>query len=331
MKKVTIMVLSVCVSLLILLGTLWGSLALAYQWPLPGPRLAAVAWCLVGLGALWWLWHGGPRWGWAGYGLLWVLLLGWWLSLAPSNDRDWAPDVAQMLSGEVDGDRLILHQVRDFRWQDREAGEPRWESREYDLSRLASVDLLIANWGLPLISHVMVTFGFDDGDFLTFSVEIRRERHEAFSSLAGFFKQYELSIVAAAERDLVGVRTNHRGERVSLYRIEMSPRARRDLLLSYVAEANALHETPRFYHTITANCTTIVYAMMRRIVDGLPMDYRLLLTGRLADYVHAVAGLMPGYSLAELKARADITEAARAAGDGPDFSRRIRQGVPGWE
>ncbi len=312
---------------LVVLSGGWGALALDYQ----AGRPWALAWGALSLALLAVALRGSPWTAALVQGGLHLALLGWWFSLAPSNARDWAADVAQMLEGEVDGERLILHQVRDFRWQGREAGEPHWETREYDLSRLASVDLLISNWGLPLISHVMVTFGFDDGDFLTFSVEIRRERHEAFSSLAGFFKQYELSIVAATERDLVGGRTNHRGERVSLYRIEMSPRARRELLLSYVAEANALHEAPRFYHTVTANCTTIVYAMMRRIVDGLPMDYRLLLAGRLADYVHAVDGLMPGYSLATLKARADITEAARQAGDADDFSWRIRQGVPGWE
>ncbi|MBH8580556.1 DUF4105 domain-containing protein [Bisbaumannia pacifica] len=313
--------------LLVLLSGSWGALALEYR----AGRPWALAWggmSLVMLGlALW-----GRPWAAAlAQGGLHAALLAWWWHLRPSLDGDWLPELAELTHGRVEGERLILAGVRDFRWQDRHRAEPCWETRDYDLARLASVDLLLSNWGLPMISHVMVSFGFDDGEVVTFSVEIRRERGQAFSELAGFFKQYELSIVAGDERDLVGARVRHRDERMRLYRIQMSPRARRELLLAYVEEANALRERPRFYHTVTANCSTLVYAMMRRIVDGLPLDYRLLLTGRLPAYIHEVGGLVPNHSLAELQARADITEAARTAGEAEDFSRRIRQGVPGWE
>jgi len=96
-----------------------------------------------------------------------------------------------------------------------------------------------------------------------------------------------------------------------------------------VDEANKLVSTPRFYHTITANCTTIVYHMMTRIIPGLPMDYRLVLAGYLPGYIYDVRGLDTSHPLAELKRLGRITQRALDAGDDPDFPAAIRRGVPG--
>src|SRR5690606_25198874 len=128
-------------------------------------------------------------------------------------------------------------------------------------------------------------FGFDDGRFLAFSVEIRRERDEEFSEWAGFFKQYELSIIAADERDIVRVRSNVRGEDVTLYRLTLDASQRRALFVAYVEEANRLAATPRFYDTVTTNCTTLVYRLARPIIGHLPLDRRLLQTGLLPEYL----------------------------------------------
>ena len=186
-------------------------------------------------------------------------------------------------------------------------------------------------WDLPAIAHVLVSFGFDDGEFVVFSVEIRKERHEAFSEIGGFFKKFELSIVATDERDAIAVRTNVRGEDAYLYRTRLDDTAARQLFLAFVDEANQLAAKPRFYHTVTANCTTLVFSMMRRIIGELPLDYRLLLSGHLPAYVQTQRGLQLGYSLEQLKTQGRITDRAIAADQATDFSSQIRQGVPGWE
>ncbi|MOA20168.1 hypothetical protein D3C78_1405950 [compost metagenome] len=102
----------------------------------------------------------------------------------------------------------------------------------------------------------------------------------------------------------------------------------RALFEQYLDEAEALRATPRFYNTLTANCTTIVYAMMQRIVPGLPMDWRLLLSGYLPSYVQEAGALTPGYSLQELQAQGRITDRMRKMPPGADFSAAIRQGLP---
>lgn len=322
------------VTLFVLLSSIWALLALWYQ--APGGMLGRLGWCglwMLGMaGCLYWLWAGPSGWqGTLAYVLLLGLLLLWWTGIQPSHERKWADELAHITTGELERNRIRLDNVRNFEWRSTEDYDIRWESREYDLRRLRSVDMITSYWGLSSIAHVLVSFGFDDGEHVAFSVEIRREQHESFSEIGGFFKQFELSIIASDERDVVRVRSNVRNEDLWLYRINLSPTDARELFRSFVVQANQLAEHPRFYHTVTGNCTTIVFSMMKQIVEGLPLDYRLLLTGYLPAYVHDVGGMMPGLQLEELQRRGRITDKARAAGDDPAFSRLIRRGVPGWD
>jgi hypothetical protein len=321
------------VSLLVLLVTGWAVLALYYRLPL-APRwtmLVCALWVVFGLAtmALWWLGHGVRAL--LAFGVALLVLLGWWTRLQPSDERPWADDVARHLQSQRAGSVVTLTNVRNFDWRSDDDYTVRWETRSYDLDRLRSVDMALSYWMGPAIAHTLVSFGFDDGRYLTFSIEIRKERGEAFSAVAGFFKQFELSLVAADERDILRVRTNARGEDVYLYRVDLAPEARRALFLAYLDEAGALERKPRFYSTLTANCTTIVYEMVQRIVGGLPLDWRLLASGYLPEYLHGVGGLASDAPLAQLRAAGRITERAKAADADPDFSQAIRQGVPGME
>lgn len=311
----------------------WGALALWFQFP-GGALARGVAVAAWGVPWAWALRAGfapGRRWrSLAVFAAGLVLLLGWWTTIQPRQDRVWADDVAQPLRARIEGGRLLLDNVRDFHWRTEDDYDIRWERREYDLAQVRSVDLILSYWMGPAIAHTLVSFGFADGRQLVFSLEIRKERGESFSALGGFFRRFEAVLVAADERDIVQVRTSVRGEDVYLYRLHgLDPDAMRALLRDYVALAQALQRTPVFYNSLTSNCTTIVYELMRRVVPTLPLDYRLLLSGYLAEYAADVGGLTPGVPYATLRARGRITLRAREAGDAADFSRRIREGVPG--
>lgn len=322
-------------SLAVLISGAWAVLALHYQLPLPQPwkALAGTAWAAFALAAIVLVLRGNAARAALSYGVAFALLLGWWARIEPSDNRAWADDVARHLQATRQGDALTLTNVRNFDWRTDTDYTPRWETRSYDLARLRSVDMAASYWMGPAIAHTLVSFGFDDGrggaEQLVFSIEIRKERGEEFSAIAGFFKRFELSLVAADERDILRVRTNVRGENVFLYRVKMKPEAMRALLLAYLAEADMLQRTPRFYDTLFANCTTIVYEMARRIVGGLPLDWRLLASGYLPEYLRDVGGLAPGYDLETLRAAGRITLRAKAADADPQFSTAIRQGIPG--
>lgn len=320
------------ISLLIFIAAVWGGLALYYQLPLAMPwlGLTVLFWAAVSISSLRSLWRSGIVRGGLFYLALHAALLLWWSNLTPSNQHQWQDDVAQMTSGTVEGNAVTLFNVRNFTWHSETDYSPRWETRHYDLSTLQSVDMLTSHWGMDAIAHVLVSFGFSDGQFVTFSVEIRKKQGQQFSEIAGFFKQYELSILATDERDAIAVRPNVRGEETYLYRIDMPEAIRRQLFLSYIEQANQLIEQPRFYNTVTANCTTLVFAMMQHISGGLPLDPRLLLTGYLPSYVEELDGLMDGFDLAQLRDSGRITERSKQAFNSENYSQIIRQGVPGW-
>jgi hypothetical protein len=317
---------------LIVLSAVWVAAAF---WHAGGqaPRIMLPAlWGLFVVALLIWLWvYSGGLLPLIIYVLAVIAATTWWLMLSPSNERDWSDDVAQMTHGEIDGNVVTLHNVRNFDWRTSSDYTANWETRSYNLDQLNSTDLILSYWTGPAIAHVLVSFGFADGRYLAFSVEVRKHRHEKFSEFGGFFKRFELSVVAADERDIVRLRTNVRDdppEQVYLYRMALAPDARRSLFLAFINEANSLQQQPRFYHTITTNCTTMVWRMMKHVVPDLPLDYRLLLPGYLPEYAYDVGGLDDRYTLAELKAMANITARARATDEHDDFSAAIRVGIP---
>src|ERR1700676_4536682 len=311
-------------------STIWGAFALWYQ--VPGRQslktLSVLLWSGFGLSLLLALWQGRTAAALLAFAAAFGGLLIWWRRIAPSNSRIWADDVAQMTTGTVDGNRVTLHNVRNFDWRSDTDYTQRWETRHYDLDRLNSVDMIVSYWTGPAIAHMLISFGFDDGEHVVFSVEIRRERIESYSEIGGFFKEFELSVIAADERDRIRVRTNVRGEDTYLYRVRMPVSAMRSLFLGYVEEANTLARVPRFYNTITVNCTTLVYEMMQRTVGYLPLSYRLIFSGYLPEYVYRVGGLDQSHSLEELRARGRITDRAKKADRSVTFSADIRQGIP---
>lgn len=264
----------------------------------------------------------------AAYCGFFALFVGWWVTIPPANDRNWAPDVARTASATIDGDRLVVDNVRNFAWRSDTDFDQRWEERSYDLSRLANVDLVMSYWAGEAIAHTIVSFGFDDGSRLAFSIETRKESHEDYSSIAGFFKQYELAMVAADERDVVRLRSNIRGEDVRIYRLRMTPENARLLLREYVKEIDDLAREPRFYNTLTANCTNLVFDMVRVIHPGLPLDSRVLFSGYLPDYAYDLGATDTSISFATLRDLAKIHDKAIRADADPSFSVKIREGIP---
>jgi Domain of unknown function (DUF4105) len=318
------------ITVLLGLPIAWGVLALWYQ--APGSNLlksAGIAvWLGLSIAVLVALWQGRLAVAVVVFVVAFAVLLFWWQRIPASNQRLWADDVAQITYGTVTGSRVTLHNVRNFDWRTTTNYTQRWETRSYDLDQLKSVDMIMSYWASPAIAHMLISFGFNDGEHVAFSVEIRREKTEEFSEIGGFFKEFELSIIAADERDVLRLRTNVRGEDDYLYRLRMPLEAMRSLFLGYVKEANLLLTQPRWYNTITVNCTTLVYHMMKRIVGRLPLDYRLLFSGYLPEYVYQVHGLDQRYPLAELKRLGAISARGKESGRSDSYSQDIRRGIP---
>jgi hypothetical protein len=264
-----------------------------------------------------------------GFAVAFGVVLVWWISIEPSNQRDWQTEVAVLPHATIDGDQVTLHDIRNFDYRTEQDFVPRYYDRTFDLARLDAVDLIAVYWMGDAIAHIMVSFGFG-ADHVAISIETRKEKGEVYSSIAGFFKQYELIYLVGDERDLIRVRTNYRKpeELVYLYRTRAGPEAARRLFLEYVERIDQLHARPEFYNTLTTNCTTDVWLLVRALSDRFPLDWRVLLSGYFPEYAYRVGSLDTGLPFEELKRRSLINDRAHAADQDPDFSQRIRDGLP---
>jgi hypothetical protein len=228
---------------------------------------------------------------------------------------------------------MTVTNVRNFRWRSETTFDERWETRQFDLAKLEAADVFLSYWSGENIAHLIVSFVFADTAPLALSIEVRRKKGQAWSAIAGFFKSTELAYVAADERDLIGLRTHARGEDVRLFQLRATRAQARDVLMAYVADINDLAKTPRWYDTLTVNCTTLVFRLVRASDKnwgfGVPLDYRLLLNGHLPAYLQTLGALRSDIPLAELVARSRISERAKAISlDDPAFSAKIREGLP---
>ena len=321
---------TVLMSFIVALAAAWGTFAFAFR--TGGARgmrtLCAALWAAFGLGCIVALCIGWTAAAIAAYALAHGLLLVWWKHLHPSNDREWADDVSQAVGGNIEGNVVTLDKVRDFVWRTKtdyvqRCGAPQLRSRA---ARFARHDRVVLVAALHRAHADLVRLRL--GSPRRFLGRDQTPEAPSFSEVGGYFKEFELVIIAAEERDIVRLRTNVRREQTYLFRLNFPPEVMRTLFLSYVTEANELKDTPRFYHTISSNCTTVLYAMLKRIVGRLPFSYRVLLSGYMPEYFYSIGRLDIRYPLAELRALGYISERGRMADQSPTFSADIRRGIP---
>ena len=265
---------------------------------------------------------------WVGFLVLFVVVQLWWLAIEPSNDREWLADVAELPSASFDGDLVTIRNVRNFQYRSETDFDANWETRAYDLSQLRGLDMFLVYWGSPMIAHTIASWEFADGQHLAVSIETRKEVGEEYSAMLGFFRQFELYYVVADERDVIGVRTNHRGEDVYLYRLKTPIPVARDMLVDYLKEVNRLVDNPRWYNALLNNCTTVIRQHQNNVASGKSFDWRIIVNGYIDELGYERGTIDTSLPFDELRRKSNITEKARVAGNAPDFSRQIREGLP---
>ena len=278
--------------------------------------------------AIWVVWFSRRR---AMFAVLITLFLGvvvWWISIPPSHDRQWRPEVAVMPRAVIDGDRVRLTGVRNFDYRSRNDFTVRYEEREVWLSHLTGLDFYVSYWSEGLVAHTFVSFIFDNAPPLSISIETRPELGEDFAPIASLFKQFELIYVVGDERDIVGVRTTYRGESVYLYRLNTSAEAARRLLLVYLERINELADRPEFYHLLSNSCTINIIRYANAAGRAGSFNIRHLFNGLIDSYLYHSGRVDTTLPFEELRRRSLINEVAQAANGAPDFSQRIRAFVP---
>jgi len=260
-----------------------------------------------------------------------AVLLVCWLSTEPSNSRDWLTDSAILAYATFEGDQVTVHNIRNFDYRTETDYTPGYYDRTFNLSQLDSVDLAAVYWMGPAIAHVFVSFGFADGHHLAVSIEARKEKGEGYSTVEGFFRQYELYYVVADERDVIRLRTNYRHdppEEVYLFRVKSDAEGRQRFFLDYLRKINALKEHAEWYNSLTTNCTSNIWLHSRVNPGHLPYSWKILISGHVPEYLYENDRLDTKVPLEELMRRGHVNERAHAADKAEDFSQLIREGQP---
>jgi len=323
---------TIIVRVLLALITLWAVAALYVDCRIPALRIPLTLIYVLGSITVFVKFR---RTHWAAFAYLlgFCIVLAWWLTLKPSNVGNWQPDVDRTAWAELAGDRVTIHNLRNCDYQTETDYSNCWSDRTVYLSQVRAADLFLTNWGIPFVSHPIISFQFGDKEHVAFSIEARYKAGQSYSTVLGCFRQYELIFVTADERDVIRLRTNYRkGEEVSMYRLQATPEIARTMFLTYVDYLDKLKDHPDWYNEVTRNCTTTINRQLGADVHSTqPWNYQYLLNGTLDKLLYDRGRLVTdGLQFPELKQREHINAAARAANRSPDFSTLIRAGRVGF-
>jgi len=305
----------------------WATLAIYFS-NLPGSELRLGLAAAFAAFAIWAFWFSRQRRMSAAAYVLFLGVVAWWISIPPSHNRNWRPEVAVMPRAIIDGDRVHLTGVRNFDYRTRNDFTVRYQERDVQLSHLTALDFYVSYFTEGPVGHTFVSFIFDNAPPLSISIETRPEVGEGFAPVASMFKQFELIYVVGDEHDLVGVRANHRGEPIYLYRLNTSADDARRLLRVYLERINELADRPEFYNLLTNSCTINIVRYANAAGRSGGFDIRHLLNGLIDGYLYYSGRIDTTMPFDELRRRSQINEAAQAANGAADFSDRIRAALP---
>ncbi|MGI9625268.1 MAG: DUF4105 domain-containing protein, partial [Longimicrobiales bacterium] len=162
-----------------------------------------------------------------------LLLVALWFVPRPSNDRDWADNQATLAYADFTGDQIRIHNVRNTTYRTTDDYTPQYYDKSFDLNRLVRAWYIVepfSDW--EGAAHTFLSFEFEGPEYVSISVEIRKEKGEGFSPIKGLFKQYEILYVVADERDAIKRRTNYRKDDGFLYPVNAPLENVRALLVS---------------------------------------------------------------------------------------------------
>jgi len=259
--------------------------------------------------------------------VVFLVVLIWWFNIQPSNDRHWQTDVSKLAYASTESDLVTVHNIRNFSYHSEFDYYPDYYDKTFDLKKLEGVDLFAVYWMGPAIAHVILSFDFGENDHLAISIEARKEEGESYSTIKGFFRQFELMYIVADERDLIGLRTNYRQdppEQVYRYRIKAPKENIKRIFLEYINSINTLYEKPAFYNTLLANCTILIWLQGKRNPGDLPFSWQILVSGYLPEYLYESGRLDQQLSFAELRDHAYVNPLLKGREISSLFSSIIR-------
>lgn len=255
----------------------------------------------------------------------------------PSNDRNWTPDVmyAATTSLSTDGIATISY-LRDFSYEEAPTRTEKWlPNAQIDTNKIVRTWFLVEPFSLfSLVGHTYLTFEMEDGSAYSFSVEARFEKGEIYSWVHGVANKFEIVYLWGTERDFLMRRLVYFGETVRMYPLTLDRAQSQRLFISLLHDSNEMAKKPRFYNTLTANCTNVLARLANDAKAGsVPYGLAWNLPGLSDGFMKKIGYIADTGSLEEMKGAHDLTpkvEEIRTFGKDTDagFGKKLRALLP---
>ena len=262
--------------------------------------------------------------------ILLVIFLVWQNLKKPALVGDWQEQLKIASTAEFKGDTVVVHNVRNFRYSPTEADmHPGYYDRAYDLNAIKKVWYVAEPFNENKVAaHTFLSFEFNNGDFLSITIEARKTKDQTFNIYKGMIHTYPLMYIAADERDAVLLRANIRQDKVYVYPVKFSkPENARLLLTDMLNKMNDLLAHPAWYNSFWSNCTSSIVYHVNKLSPGRVsmLSWQLWLTAS-ADELALKHGLLDtSLTINEARKKYFITDRSIQAGDAPNYSQLIRQ------
>ncbi len=261
------------------------------------------------------------------FGLLFIAYVVIYVFKTPSNDRDWEEDQKILPYAEIQDDSIKIFNIRNFKYSSETSYEKAYYDKTFQLDDLEKVYFVVEPFSdFAGAAHTFLSFEFTNDTFVSISVEIRKEKGEAFSALTGLFNNYELMYVIADENDAVKLRSNFRKDKVYLFPVNAGKEKIKKLFMDMLKRTNSLKDNPEFYNTLYNTCTTNIMHHVNVISPKkIPFSYKVLFPGYSGELAYDLELIETTLPYEEAKSKYLINERAMKYADDINFSRKIRE------
>lgn len=259
-----------------------------------------------------------------------ILFIGFFilnLVTKPSNVRNWNSDQTVLPYADIAGSQITIHNIRNFTYASTTSYIENYYDKTFDIQKLKKVWYIVEPFsGIPGSAHTFLSFEFENDQFVAVSVEIRKEKGEAFHPVTGLLNQYEIMYVWGDENDLVKLRSNYRKDLVYVYPIQTSKEKREALFLDMITRTNKLHTQPEFYNTLTNTCTTNIVDHINKLAEKKvsKLNLSVILPESSDKLAYDLGYIDTPLSFEEARKRFFINGKAEKYADDPAFSVKIR-------
>lgn len=261
------------------------------------------------------------------FGVWLIFLLALNLTHHPSHDRTWELGHEALPHISIKDELVTITNYRHFKWTDALEATPDYETKSFRLSDITGVSVLISHFSdFEGLAHIFLSFELAGGTPVVVSLETRREVGEEFSPVLGIFRQFEIIYVVGDERDLVGVRTDYRDERVYLYPTKATDEQAQALFLRLAEKINTVYAKPQMYNTLLRNCTNEITREVEHMTTlDFPLTWKTVLPGYFDEVLYEMEVIDTTLPFNETKQK-QLIDNSQVSADSDSYSQDLRRG-----